>query len=368
LKKIVATGATGAIGDAVLQAVSKAFPEAQIVKISRRPVQVESARGFVLCDLQDESPAASELLGSIVEGADAILHMAADVRWSLELDAALSANVETTRRILALTEQHAAKSCRFIYFSTAFAAAPPRREIAMFSEQGGHSFANTYEYTKRLAETEVQKSELAWTILRPSLVVGSTIDGSIGRYHGIYNLLSFGAKGCIPLLPGFADSAVDFIPVDYLADATVKALTCSSAIGKVVPLVSGASSLTVSQAVNEAFTVINTYRRNAGSAEFSIPTIVSPNSYRRFYYPFLCNEMKPSVAALFENLRAYLPYFALSKPFDHDTDDRPDPRNYFGRVIQHWCVKNHEQVTGPLFDWNKACRRPSSDLVTAQQG
>lgn len=368
MKKIVATGATGAIGDAVLQAVSNAFPEAQIVRISRRDVQSERAGEFVLCDLQDPSSAASELLGSAIDGADAILHMAADVRWSLELDTALSANVESTRRLLGLTEQHAGRSCRFIYFSTAFAAAPPRKDIEMFAARGNQSFANTYEYTKWLAEVEVRQSKLSWTILRPSLVIGSTIDGTIGRYHGIYNLLTFGARGCIPLLPGFAEAPVDFIPVNYLADAAAKSLARSCDIGKVIPLVSGEASLTVSQAVDEAFTVINTYRRDVGAAEFSIPTIVSPSAYRRFYYPLLCNEMKPSVAALFENLRAYLPYFALSRPFEDDGNGAPDPQSYFGRVVWRWCMANHKQVTGPLFDWSKACRRSATDMVAPQQG
>ncbi|MDJ0642619.1 MAG: SDR family oxidoreductase [Erythrobacter sp.] len=357
MKKIVVTGATGALGPAVLRSLERTFPQSRIWATTRKESFFPANVTQVVCDLRNILSEDHPEFAELFRDADAVVHMAADVRWSLGLRDSIAANVELTKSVLAMTERHSKVGCRFIQMSTAFADPPPRVLMDVFTTVGDSVFANAYEYSKMLADEAVQASPLDWTILRPSLVVGATDDGMIGRYHGIYLLLTYGAKGCLPVLPGLPDAPVDFVPADFVGQRLCDALVDRTYVGVIAPIVSGSSSMPVSDVINTALVAVNKRRAAARLKLIDGPSIISPSSYKRFFHPLLVSELKPSVKRLFDTLEAYNAYFGLTVPFENGAVPAPDPEDYLPRVVDCWCDDNPDQMTATLFDWEKAVRR-----------
>jgi long-chain acyl-CoA synthetase len=157
----------------------------------------------------------------------AIVHCAASISFSLELEEARRINVDGTREILALAEvAHERGSLdRFVHVSTAYVAG--ERDGCVSEDDGdlGQSFRNTYERTKLEAEEAVRASSVPAAILRPSVIVGDSVTGWTPAFNVIYFPLQAFARGLFPNVPGDADARLDIVPVDTVADALLELLT-----------------------------------------------------------------------------------------------------------------------------------------------
>ncbi|MBA3327325.1 MAG: SDR family oxidoreductase [Solirubrobacterales bacterium] len=158
--------------------------------------------------------------------AEAIVHCAASISFSLPLDEARQVNVDGTREVLRLAEETATRGTleRVVHVSTAYVAG--EREGRVRERQGdvGQGFRNTYERTKLEAEGLVHESGLPVAILRPSIVVGDSVTGWTPAFNVIYWPLQAFARGLLSTLPSDPDGRVDIVPVDVVADALLALL------------------------------------------------------------------------------------------------------------------------------------------------
>lgn len=165
----------------------------------------------------------AELTSSI----GAVVHCAASVSFTLELEDARRINVGGTREILSLASEARSRGGldRFVHVSTAYVAG--ERDGRARERQGdvGQGFRNTYERTKLEAERVVQESGLPAAILRPSVIVGDSITGWTPAFNVIYWPLQAYARGLFEQIPGEADAPIDIVPVDTVADSLL-ALLC----------------------------------------------------------------------------------------------------------------------------------------------
>jgi long-chain acyl-CoA synthetase len=168
------------------------------------------------------SIARDRLAGSI----GAIVHCAASISFTLELEDARRINVDGTREILALAEQahEHGELDRFVHVSTAYVAGEQARRVSEDDGDVGQEFRNTYERTKLEAEEIVRASAVPTAILRPSVIVGDSQTGWTPAFNVIYFPLQAFARGLFPNVPGEADARLDIVPVDTVADALLELL------------------------------------------------------------------------------------------------------------------------------------------------
>jgi thioester reductase-like protein len=340
-RAILLTGATGFLGMETLARLLERDEEAIFVL-----VRAEDERGArerlagVLCHLYAEhNPAAERVrvvrgdllqpgLGLsagdrrlLIDSVDRIIHCAASISFQLSLEQAREINVEGLARVLELARDIAehGQLTRMVHVSTAYVSG---RHVGCFREQDldlGQAFRNTYERSKHEGEDLLRVAgDLPVVIARPSIVVGHRASGWTPAFNVIYWPIRAFERGLFDELPARADSIVDFVPVDYVADGLLALLDD--------PLASG------------------TYHLVAGRRALSAGELVDLHSS-------LLGSRKPArfveqdgVAGLPQGAEAYLPYFDVRCSFD-DSRARavvgaagvvpPEPGDFFERLIAY---------------------------------
>ncbi|HUR85536.1 MAG TPA: SDR family oxidoreductase [Solirubrobacteraceae bacterium] len=162
----------------------------------------------------------------IARSIGAVVHCAASISFTLELDDARRINVDGTREILALAEEAHDRGNldRFVHVSTAYVAGERNGCVHEADGDVGQDFRNTYERTKLEAEELVRASSLPAAILRPSVIVGDSVTGWTPAFNVIYFPLQAFARGLFPNVPGDAGARLDIVPVDTVADALLELL------------------------------------------------------------------------------------------------------------------------------------------------
>lgn len=180
------TGATGFVGSAVLAAALDGGH--QVRALTRRPQAAMDGVSWVAGDLSDTAA-----LAKLVEGADAVLHVAG-LTNTPDPAAFEVANVTGTAHVIAAMK---AAGTRRLVFVSSLAARKPE--------------LSAYGVSKARAETLVEASALDWTIVRPPAVYGP-------RDSDMLDLFRAAKWGVVPLPPGGATS---IIHADDLADLLV---------------------------------------------------------------------------------------------------------------------------------------------------
>lgn len=176
---LAVTGATGFVGGHLLdQAVAAGHP---VRALTRRDQSPCAGVTWVRGDLAN--------LGALADGADAIIHIAGVVN-APDRSGFASGNVEGTRSILAAAET--AGVARFVHVSSLAAREPG---------------LSAYGWSKAEAERLVERSPVAWTIVRPPAVYGP---GDLDQLD-VFRLASYR----LALLP--APGRMSAIMVDDLA-------------------------------------------------------------------------------------------------------------------------------------------------------
>ncbi len=179
---IAITGATGFVGQAVLDAAERA--ETSVRALTRREQPTRTGVTWVQGTLDD-----AESLTDLVAGADAVIHIAGltNTPDPAEFEAA---NVTGTQNMIAATKEAGVK--RFVFVSSLSAREPD---------------LSAYGASKARAETLVEASGLDWTTVRPPAVYGP-------RDTDMFELFRSAKWGIVPLPPRGATS---IIHVDDLA-------------------------------------------------------------------------------------------------------------------------------------------------------
>ncbi|MBI4870847.1 MAG: SDR family oxidoreductase, partial [Candidatus Riflebacteria bacterium] len=163
----------------------------------------------------------------------------------------LETNVVGTRRLL--EGLIACGVSRLYHISTAFVCGQSSGEILeRVVDPQKTQFNNLYEESKARAESLLlAQSDLPVDVLRPSIIVGSTVTGwahNFTGYYTLYNVLraalqevrsAFAGRTLdyLPIrLPGVPCACTDVVPVDYVASVTAR-LVESDAAGTVPPSV-----------------------------------------------------------------------------------------------------------------------------------
>lgn len=143
---VAVTGATGFVGGHLVDGALAAGHQVQA--LARRPQASREGVAWVAGALDD-----GEALARLVDGADAVVHVAGAV--NTDKAGFVAANVEGTRAVLA-----------------AAAGAGLRRFVHVSSLSAREPALSVYGWSKREGEKLVEASALDWTIVRPTGVYG----------------------------------------------------------------------------------------------------------------------------------------------------------------------------------------------------
>jgi nucleoside-diphosphate-sugar epimerase len=171
-------------------------------KAARLPSGIEPNPG----SLQD--PASLECL---LEGADAVIHLAGSVRGNSEAEF-MAVNRAGTEALLAAAES-VAPAARFLHVSSLAAREPQ---------------LSWYSLSKRAGEERVMASGLDWIVLRPPAIYGPGDE----EMRAIFDWMARG----IALVPGAIESRTSLLHVDDLVRALEACLDRRVATGQVFEL------------------------------------------------------------------------------------------------------------------------------------
>jgi nucleoside-diphosphate-sugar epimerase len=305
--RVALTGATGAVGAAVAAALAARGDTVRAI----------GRRAETVWDLRTPLP---EPVRRLVGQVDAVVHCAADIRLGGRPELLRRVNTDATRELVA---------------AAAAAEAPPRfvHVSSAFVEVSGRSHENAYELSKLEAEEAVLSSELDAVILRPSVVIGSTADGAIARFRGVYATLRLLTQGLFPAIPADQNALIDIVPVDLVAAAVSSAVRGEHRRGSVINVTAGESSPTVGWLFGTACEVIE----RVSELPLTRPPFVSPDRYRRLFRPLVLPELSGAQRVVLETVELFLPYLARSHAFPPAVT--PDPeliREAWRRGVAYW--------------------------------
>ncbi|MGD1060007.1 MAG: AMP-binding protein [Methanomassiliicoccales archaeon] len=216
--------------------------------------KVRIIRGDVKKELVCSDQADREWL---VKNVTHVLHTAADLRLDApqaELD---ETNVKGTLNILQLAEEirkdHGLEM--FAHVSTAYVAGALSGLVDEESFDPNVVVQNNYERSKLRGEVEVRSrmDRLPIAILRPGMVVGDSGTGRIRTFNTIYYPLRLYLTGRLRFIPVSSSMKINLVPIDDVADSTVRLMFSPDAKGKTFHLVAPDDKLpTIGELVNEA--------------------------------------------------------------------------------------------------------------------
>lgn len=177
---------------------------------------------------------------ALATAVDLIIHCAAETKFSSPSDLHWIVNVEGTRNIVRFARASRGPLPGLVHVSTAYVSGERSGHVAEEEVDAEQPFANSYEASKAAAEKLVRTSGLRAAVARPSIIVGTSDTGTIGRFENIYAFLRLIGEGRITVLPSTPDASLDLVPIDHVIGGLIDIIEkFELAVGKIFHLVSG---------------------------------------------------------------------------------------------------------------------------------
>jgi len=249
---VLLTGATGFLGRYLLRNLLSAGKRvAVLVRPTRTATcadRVEEVLEFAQSTVGTYLPQPTILAGDLRERdlglshadrvwlsrrCDSVVHAAACVSFRTSPDGEPhTTNVLATHRLVDLCARGGIRELHHV--STAFVCGQRLGPILESEVECGQTFHNEYEQSKLAAELAVRSARsIRSTIYRPSVIVGDSLTGYTGSYHGVYKFLELAhrlaqpgnemGRRILPLrLPFAGDELRNLVPVDWVAEAITR--------------------------------------------------------------------------------------------------------------------------------------------------
>ncbi|MBQ9346978.1 MAG: SDR family oxidoreductase [Oscillibacter sp.] len=274
-----------------------------------------------------------------------VLHAGAEIGFQKSRQALFETNTTGTAHMLEFAAGLTVLR-RFVHISTAYAAGQ-KRGLVTEEEAPGTAFSSHYEESKAEAERLVRASCLPFSICRPGMIVGDSQTGWVRNFNTIYYVLKQMLLGRMRVFPMGADTPLNLVPGDYVADCVVEIAFSGEAEGKTFHLTCPKESV---PRAGELAEYVRDWAKQNLSVSLPKPLFVP--------LPFLKG------AGLLHNRReggknkntasnflTLLPYFFGEQEFDRTNTDRicgPYPLSWRGCIdplLEFACRKNFMRQT-----------------------
>ncbi|MEV7833057.1 NAD(P)-dependent oxidoreductase [Streptomyces subrutilus] len=316
--RILVTGATGAVGGAVMRALDAAGHRPH--GVSRRGGT--GPRQHVWQVGREEPPPA--LRGPW----DAVVHCAADTRWNLPFEEAERANVAPLRAVLRLTtpETH------LVHLSSSYATGL----AGDVTSPSPDAYRNSYEWSKAATERLVHAESARADIVRFPVVMGARADGLLDRYSGFFWLPTSLCSGAVPAMVAEEKALLDIVSTDDVAQHVTRLLAAGApAATRLSVLGRGDRAQPVAEAFETVRAALNTWRAAHGVPPLDRLPSMTPEQWNRFYLPFAEQHLGRAQLLRVTAFRAYQGYLSVTEPFEV-THRVPDTALVLHRSIRRW--------------------------------
>nr|BEK70935.1 SDR family oxidoreductase [Kitasatospora purpeofusca] len=237
------TGMSGVVGSTAAPLLTSSF---EVVALTgRRVLDLDCAQ----VPIELRAPRlglAPRVFSQLAQRADVIVHMAGSVNYTTSPEELHAVNEGGAAEVTALAES---ARCPLVFVSTAFAEryaqAPREAEVGAVT----HARPSFYHRSKAAADERVRQCGQPWSIVRPSVVMGDSLDGSMPELQNAHRIVSMLSAG-LPAMFGHPDHLVDMVPRDYVAQA-VHRLALDAVAGRALPpefwATAGSAALTMRQ-------------------------------------------------------------------------------------------------------------------------
>ena len=299
-KAIFLTGGAGVLGKALLEKLS----DVEVICLAhQKPIagsNVRTVQGDICRPYLGLSPSKFE---DLARRTDYVVHSAAMTNFSRPEKVLFDINVEGTKRVLELAASAGAPVC---HISTAFAYSD--RHVS------DHYRTHAYERSKLEAERIVRDSGLASVIVRPSIVIGDSSDGSMSAFQGFHFLMDLFVRGTLPV-PAASKAVVDFVPRDLVA-AVVMALTKRPDVTGEYWITAGEQALPLERVM----TLWVEHLRRLTGRVVKQPRFVDADIVERLFRPALLPALPPETQMLMGPAIELVKYFNITRPFPSSLD------------------------------------------------
>ena len=334
MRSTMVTGVTGFLGRHILwrrlrdgkakdrvycliRAANQAEADARLGRLLADPMadltQPQKARAIaVVGDLSQPGLGIAEKdRERVADGLTDIVHCAASVKFTLDLEQARNINVSGTLRMLDLARMadDAGSLRRFDYVGTAYVAGTRQGLVSEDELILDQPFHNTYERTKAESERMVRDAaeSLPVTVFRPSIVVGDSRTGVTQSFNVLYWPLKVFARGLVLCVPADPQGHVDIVPIDYVTDAIEWIAAHETPSGRCYHVAAGeGKSVTVNSLAREA----------ARFFDVRMPPYVSPKTFHAILKPIFKVALWGPYRRVYDVGQQYIPYLAYRAIFD----------------------------------------------------
>ncbi len=171
----------------------------------------------------------AETYQRLQQSTDMIVHSAALTRFGRPRERYQQINVIGTKVVLDFALKNDKQPIPLVHISTMYVCG---ERPGIFKEgdlKRNQSFGNPYEESKYQAEIHVRHAmkhnNLPVVIARPAIIVGHSVTGVLRRFDTLYSVYRLTAAGLVRTIPGDYGSALDIVPIDWVADSIVDAVT-----------------------------------------------------------------------------------------------------------------------------------------------
>lgn len=344
---LLITGGTGALGQSLLAALAATENIDRIYALTRRSelasqfTKVRIVRGDVTRGntLGLHPALASEIAYEVT----AILHGAANTRFSAPLGTARRVNCEGTRHML-----NFAAGCRrlerFGYLSTVYVAGKRRGRISESELNHATGFVNAYEQSKFEAEAllRLHKDRLPIGVFRLSTILGEARTGTVTKIGAVHHALRFIYRGLAPMIPGTPESRVDLVSLEYAVSAVVELFWNCFQPGVTYHVCAGGDALPLADFLDMTLASFLRWRPAWRKRTIEKPAVVDLTTFRLFTRSV--EEIgEPTLRRSVSAIKHFAPQLAYPKLFDDGVCARalagslvvrPQLREFFPRVVK----------------------------------
>jgi nucleoside-diphosphate-sugar epimerase len=233
-RAVLVTGAEGALGRALVAALSAEGPVIAWSRVSDR-AGLAAARARILARLPGAGRhvrvaggdlARDDAFAGVAPAAvGAIVHAAAVTRFDVPRPLAAAVNVHGTRRLLALARRCVALD-RVVHCSSVYAAGLATGPVAEAPLPRPPGFTNHYEWSKWASERVIEATadDLPVHRLRVGVVVAERPGGPVGRHTAVHEALRLYHRGWLSLVPGLPETRLWLATTDLVVQAVRRAL------------------------------------------------------------------------------------------------------------------------------------------------
>ncbi|MCY1308283.1 hypothetical protein D9M70_582770 [compost metagenome] len=163
----------------------------------------------------------------------------------------------------------------------------------------------------------------------------------------------------MPIVAGDPAGYVDLVAIDTVVDAIIWALSEPGVASKQIAwAIAGDQAPRVQDLLEVCLSQLNVFRARQGVAALPLPKIVSYDTYRRLYQPWMDQQGLASQKRMMEYIDVFTPYFSVKKAFEPAAQDvvfrSPDWATVLPRVVDYWCHANTALATRVPKSWGRA--------------